>query len=528
MNRRRSQCAFAILSGTVGILGVVAGCIRPLEHLPPACVTRQGPRAPEGAGTTRLGEENFTLLPDEFNATGGARLLHTLGDPASSGLARWPGLIDVAPTAYDLNGDGVDELIVQSNDTTVYVFSATTGRALAALATCYPPGWFIERVLNGVEVAPLRPGEPPSIVVTDHAAYVAAWRFVPLNSTADQFVFEKLWERRTNDCFRDSSMDAKPTLADLDGDGALETLVQTEEQGLYALNADGTLRWRLCWAGGNSAPVVDDLDGDGTMEVIFASDSGFISVITGATGGPLWTFDARDPRYGISPASVSVSPTVAELDGRPPREILFTARHAPTGVALDSSQLHMAIFAIHRNLTTWQGELLWVRQPPWAHPLSYTRLLVQDLDFDQSPDVFGMDWNTVGHMPGNWEPLGPAHLFRLNATGGDVWVREIDSWWSNKDLALGDTDGDGVLDLLVNGARNETDGLWRISPGTGEPLGFLPAGHWKLMRGPTLLDLRHDGSVQVAYPVAPDEPSPARGAILVFELGPASVGVPPA
>ncbi|MCA1819767.1 MAG: hypothetical protein LC620_06945 [Halobacteriales archaeon] len=468
------------------------------------------------AGCTGSASSGARFVPDRGADVGGARwqltLAAALGDPATSGQSAWPRQFDVPAEAFDLDGDGVDELIAQSNDTFVYVFSLG-GHVLAKLPTTYPAAWHIERVLNGVTAGVLRPGEPPSLVVTDHAAYVAAWRFDPGKSGKDSFAFTKTFERRMTECHRSPSMDAKATLADVDG-GAKEILVQTEETGFYALRADGTTLWKQCWSGGNSAPVVDDLDGDKRLEAIVASDSGVISVLDAKTGVPKWTFDSQ--KAGVTPASVPVAPTVADLDGRGPKEILYVARNAPNGGPETFADDHMAIFAIHEAPGGGAGELVWLRQPTWANPLSYTHLLVRDVDGDGRPDIFGMDWNTIGHRPGNWERLGPAHAFRLDADGNDVWVREMDTWWSNKDIAL--LDHDGKATLLVNGAGGGFDGLWRLSAATGSAEAFLPLADWKVARGPQLLDLHNNGGTQLVFPVEPSTPGLGRGAILVFEL----------
>jgi hypothetical protein len=445
------------------------------------------------------------------------RLLQGLGDPANSGLGRWTRQFDAPPKAFDIDGDGVDELIAEANDTNVYVFRALTGHVLAVIPTTTPPAWHIERVLNGVEAAVLRPGEPPSLVITGHAAYVAVWRYDPAKSDKDHFTFDRQFNRRMDECHASPGMDAKAALGDLDGDGTLEIAVQTEETGFYALHADGSTMWKKCWAGGNSAPVIADLDGNGKKEVIVGSDSGFLSVLDGATGDPLWTFDAT--KSGITPASITVSPTVADLDGIPPLDILFTARNAPDGDAASFAHDHMAIFAVHQDPTTYQAELLWMRQPEWANPLSDTQLVVHDVDGDGRADIFGMDWNTIGHYPGDWERLGPAHLFRLTADGQDVWVRQMETWWSNQDIALADLDGHGSLSLLANGPAGPYDGIWRISATTGAAEAFLPLSEWKVARGPLLFDLRHDGSMQLVFPVEPIDGSRSRGAIVVFELG---------
>lgn len=436
------------------------------------------------------------------------------GDPDTSGLDHWPGMIDVAPIVHDLNGDGVDEIIVQSNDTKVYVFDAE-GHVMAQLPTTYPSGWFIERVLNQVAAGRLRPDEPPSLVVTDHAAYVAVWRVDPDESDRDTVGFEKMWEKRMDGCFGYPGMDAKATLADLDNDGSLEILVQTEEVGFFALYANGTEMWRQCWAGGNSSPVAADLDGDGKLEVIVASDDGLVSVLIGKTGQPLWSFNAA---LHVKPGAISVEPTVADLDGQGEKEILFTARVVPSAEPDTWPYSHMAIFAVHRNPQTWQAELVWMLQPDWANPLSYTHLAVLDVDADGRMDIFGMDWNTVGHSPGKWQRLGPSHVFRLEADGNEVWMQEVDAWWANKDIAIADADGDGSLDVLVNGPAPEGhDSIISLDAATGQPRNYLGIPGWQVMRGVILTDLRHDGGMQVIFPVLPTTP-PTRGAILLFEL----------
>jgi outer membrane protein assembly factor BamB len=447
------------------------------------------------------------------------RLLLTLGDPATSGLPGWPGTFDAAPTPYDFNGDGFDEIVAQSNDTHVYVFDGRNGRVLAKLATTIPQdGWYIERVLNTVRAGVLVPGEPPSLVVTNHAAFVSVWQYKPAESDAQHFTFEKMWEKRMKDCFWNPGMDAGPHLADLDGNGTLDILVQTEEVGTFALRPDGSMLWKLCWSGGNADPTTADTDGDGKLDVVFASDDGQLSVVDAATGHPKWTFQARNVT-GIYPGSISVTPTVAELDGKAPQEILFTMRHAPSGDPELFDTFHMAILAVHQNRSSYKPEVVWQRQPEWAHPLSYTKLVVADVDGDGAQDIFGMDWNTIGHLPGHWELLGRAHVFRLDAQGNDVWVREIDSWWSNKDIALQELRGTDDLDLFANGEYFRSDGVWRLSAEKGTKEGFLSVYPWKVMRSPVTTSLGTDGTFHAIISVTPDDASVDRGAILVYRIG---------
>jgi outer membrane protein assembly factor BamB len=494
----------------VAALTVLAGCIK----LPS---TAKGSDSGSGGSDDFKWRGSATLPGGKVPVTT-PRLQVALGDPSAPGLDAWTPPFDAMPKAFDIDGDGTDEIIALGNDTNVYVFDLATGGVLAKLPITLRPDWYIERVLNGVEAGILRPGEPASLVVASPAAHIAVWQFVPSSSTADTFVFTKVWEKRLNQCNPQPSMDAKPTLADLDGDGTLEILAQTEEVGVFAFRADGTSLWRQCWAGGNAAPLAEDLDGDGKLEAIFAADDGYLAVLDGAKGAVKWTFDATE--LGITPASISTTPVVAELDGVSPKEIVFTARNAPSSSPSEFSNNHMAIVAVHASeATNWEGRALWSVKPEWANPLSYTRLIARDVDDDGKTDIFGMDWNTIGHNPGNWERLGDAHVFRLDQEGNTVWMKPIDSWWSNKDIALADVNGDGELDVLANGPYVGSDGFWVLSAASGDLKSFLPVGGWKVLRGPQLLDLRHDGKVELVVPVEPVDPADHRGAILVVDLG---------
>lgn len=439
-----------------------------------------------------------------------------LGDPKTSGLSAWPGIFSGPMAMYDLNGDGHLEIIAHSTDRQVYVFSSQSGKALAKLPTSYPSSWYIDQVLNGIHVAVLEPGDPPSILVANHASYITAWKFLPDESDKDDFQFEKTWEVRTDECHRSPGNDGDAVPADLTGDGKMEILVQTEEQGLYALNSDGTTLWSHCWAGGNGPASVGDLDGDGTLEAVFIGDSGFLSVFNGATGDPLWTFDAT--KFGISPGSAPVAPTLADITGDGRLEVLFTSRHAPQDDPDKYDEFHMGIFAVGHDPATGKPEVVWMRQPSWANPMSYTHIVVLDIEGDGEMDIFGMDWNTIGHRPGNWENLGHANVFRLNADGKDVWTREIDAWWSNDDIAVADADDDGEQEIVVTGHRGGTDGFWRLSADTGRSLGWLGVAGWQVQGGPNFLDVRGDGQMQLAYRVVPDDGPQERGAIILKEL----------
>ncbi len=468
-----------------------------------------------GAGCVTAGQHEPARGPDlKAWDAGPARLVATMGGGAAGSGSM--SAFDASVVFADLDLDGVSEILSTSRDRTVKVYSEQ-GHLRAELPMRLPPSWHVDRWLNGLAVGSLTPDGLPTIIAATPAAGLTAWS-VTGTVPGGRLATSVLWEIRLDECYARAGMDATPVLADIDGDGRHEIFLQVEQVGLYGIDSDGSLMWSQCWAGGNADAAVDDLDGDGDMEVVFASDSGFVSVLDAATGKPQWTFAAKEDRYRISPASIPVQPTIAELDGKAPKEILFTARHVPEDDPDAFEDYHMAIFAIHQNLKTWQPEILWVRQPDWAHPLSYTRLVVTDVDGDGRQDIFGMDWNTVGHAPGNWEHLGDAHVFRLSATGRDVWVRDIDSWWSNKDIAVGDFDGDGETEILVNSAGAEGDGFMRIDAATGTSEGFLSAGAHTISKGPTVGPIRDGGGLHIAFPTEPVK-GRSTSAILLYDLG---------
>lgn len=468
-----------------------------------------------GAGGSG-GTPDINVQAWRSEGSAGVKPVGLLGDPARSGTSGWPGAIDAPVAVGDIDGDGTSEFVGHSSDGSVYVYRSD-GRLLAQLETKYPPSWYVQSVLNAPKIATMEPGEPASIVVTNHAAYISEWRYDPAGSSSDEWAFEKKWEVRADGCHQSPGMDGGPAVADLDGDGDMEVVVQVEEVGLFGYDTDGTKMWQQCWAGGNSAPVIDDLEDDGTLEAVFASDSGVIAVLDGQTGAPQWTYDARADT-DIHPASVVVSPTVADIDGELPKEVLFTARYAPEDDPDLFETFNVAIFAVHESAAGWQGELVWMQQPEWANPMSDSSMVVKTMP-DGEVAIFGLDWNTIGHRPGDWQNLGPAHVFRLDAEGEEVWMQEVDSWWSNKQIAVVDADGDGEPEVLVESERDGEDGFWRLSAETGKKEGFLGVAPWKVLRGPTVIALGPDDEMHLAFPVRALDESDERGAIMVVGLG---------
>src|ERR1041385_3961575 len=191
---------------------------------------------------------------------------------------------------YDIDGDGVQEIIAQNDNQWVYVFDSKSGARLYQVRTTLPSGWGA-RAFNGPEVALTNEGGAVRMVVQNSAAYVTSFRFDPNGSTHTHFAFVKEWERRLNDCFSNPGSDSKPVLADLDKDGRLDIVAATEENGVYALRGNGQLLWKNCMGGGNAEPTVGDLNHAGRTHLVLRSDSGIVSALNGQTGVARWSYN---------------------------------------------------------------------------------------------------------------------------------------------------------------------------------------------------------------------------------------------
>jgi outer membrane protein assembly factor BamB/predicted Ser/Thr protein kinase len=155
------------------------------------------------------------------------------------------------PTLVDLDGDGAPELLTQAaaDGQDLLCLRARDGEPLWRAAGLGSPQG---RVWTHT---PRGPGGPRLLVAT------AARGALGLSARG-----EPVWTHPAG------QLGGPPLRADLDGDGASEFLLGTEDGVLHVLDAEtGAARWRFRTDGGErleAPPVAADLDGDGRAEVL--------------------------------------------------------------------------------------------------------------------------------------------------------------------------------------------------------------------------------------------------------------------
>jgi outer membrane protein assembly factor BamB len=396
----------------------------------------------------------------------------------------------------DFRGDGTLQLVAQNDDGSVYVLRPSTGALLATLtpgnAGCTQACYDFEGVagpINSPAVTDVDRSGRLSIITANTAAVVARFVFNPVQSTSASFVFQKEWERRFNDYQSFTTMDASVVLGDLLGDGQLESILSMEEQGVFAVRPDGTTLWKVPISGGHASPTIGDLDGDGRPEVVVANDDGKVYALDGRTGAQKWVVDTS---VYVQPASIPAAPLVADIngDGRP--DVAVVARDAHDATTFSNDHIMLFVFSN-------AGQLLWRAQPTWAAPLSHTRLVLVNVNGQRA--LLGGDWNTIGHKPGNFERVGPGHVFLYSATGQELWHQTLDLAWSDDDFVVADVVGDAAQEVLAGCTQNARPGLCAFDLASGVNRAFIDTSPWTPTRPAIVGDVLGTGRLSFVTPV---------------------------
>ena len=267
------------------------------------------------------------------------------------------------PTVFDIDGDGVREVIFASWDHYLYVLDGRTG-ALEQRANLHDTAGASPTVvdLNGDGLFEI---VMPSDITDNPAAglpqqggilhvfnnqlqqTVAGWNAQVGTSTGAFFRGK----------FEEQSMWSTAQVADLNRDGRPEIIVGTGDffkdgrgQYIKVWNADGTLQLKLDTIGNTLASaLVADLDGDGRSEIIAATTKGQVHAWS-ADGTPI--FSTKLSPYGADPATLAPvlrAPIAVDLDGDGRLEILVSV--GPQTMILDATGRVLTDNALPQLLT---------------------------------------------------------------------------------------------------------------------------------------------------------------------------------
>lgn len=162
-----------------------------------------------------------------------------------------------------------------------------------------------------------RPGSPLAVLLLSLTLLACG---VPISPSGDAASPRPLWSFSTP-----GGLAGSPSVADLDGDGALETVVSADSLGLVVLDSNGSMKWTFSLPSRVvTAPLVTDINADGKPELVAGTDGGSLFALA-PDRSLLWTYPAD--------GAIASGAAAADLDGDGRTEVIF-ATAAGTVVAV--------------------------------------------------------------------------------------------------------------------------------------------------------------------------------------------------
>ena len=362
---------------------------------------------------------------------------------------------------------------------------------------------------------------------------------------------QQLWSYTTDNAISPSS----PSLADIDNDGKLETVIGTANfantGGIYAIETDGTLKWKYATGdyGTYACPAIEDMDGDGLLEVAFVSYAGKIivlendgtekwkldklsagtkaaiadvdgdgalEVIAGAAS-KIWLLNADGTEVWNKNFIVGTEPAVADVDGDGGLEIVFAALGTNTIGALNAD-----------GSTQWTS-------PATTQDFQISLSITNDLNGDGKPDlaVGCRDKNVYAYSGADgtklWSYLTVGRVFGIavadvngdgtddivaTATKGDgvesyvyvlkgqdgslIWSHNIvgkNAYITEGTPSIADINKDGVLDVVTGSTQGK---IYALSGVDGSEIWTFNVASYS-PSAPALADMQNSGFLDIVF-----------------------------
>ncbi|MBU0517330.1 T9SS type A sorting domain-containing protein [bacterium] len=350
--------------------------------------------------------------------------LHFIKSPTQATLDNWTATTSApmlgSPKLADLNGDGIDEIIL-----------ATYG-----IINPYGEGWIHAWDGAGNEL----PGFPIQVI----GAAPGTPAVGDIDNDGDLEIVQGTWNYLYVFNGDGTLYPGYPignyitqavTLTDLDNIEGLEIIVPSSNaMHVYHSNGSGYGGFPVYAAHSLTAAAVADLDGDFQSEIVAGS-----FVASGSPSDSIYAWHSDTfPVSGFpvpTAGSVKVPPVIADLDNNGTMEIIADC-WSQTG----TDQLYV-----------WDdsGSLL----PGWPQAVAYCRLSspsVGDIDNDGDLEIIVGGWSTVP----SGEKIHAYHHDGATVAGFPVVLNNAISGNLNNTPVVGDIDGDGLLEIVIKAKNN--------------------------------------------------------------------------
>ncbi|MCY3411564.1 MAG: PQQ-binding-like beta-propeller repeat protein [Candidatus Heimdallarchaeota archaeon] len=193
-------------------------------------------------------------------------------------------LMQSTAVLFDIGGGGVLDVIVGSDDGSLYAFNGEDGSLIWEVS--------FTGAIKTPALGDLDQDGTDELVVTTSDSNITVLN--PHDGT-------KIWSLKSG-----TGHIYSPALADVDGDGELEVIFGTQSLHAVVANADGSILWNVTLGQVLRSPAVGDLDGDGTVEVVFPGYGGTLWVRKGIDGSVFWDYTGT--------GQYTSRPVIADLD----------------------------------------------------------------------------------------------------------------------------------------------------------------------------------------------------------------------